>query len=91
VHTVLFLKAGAWGFVASLDKGDFVAAAAGKLQYIRSMLQAETEACGAVEGAVALGLHRVVFESDSKILVKLRLIGDRCSSSGYKECWYWLL
>jgi hypothetical protein len=55
------IKAGAWGFVASLNKGDFVAAAAGKLQYIRSTLQAETEACAAVEGAVVLGLHRVVF------------------------------
>jgi ribonuclease HI len=64
------IKAGAWGFVVRSDTGDFVAAAAGKLQYIRSALQAETEACAAaVEGAVALGLHRVIFESDSKILV----------------------
>jgi hypothetical protein len=34
------------------------------------LLQAETEACAAVvEGAAALGLHRVVFESDCQTLV----------------------
>jgi ribonuclease HI len=55
-------KSGAWGFIARSETGEFVAAAAGKLQYLRSALQAETEAClAAVEGAVALGLHRVIF------------------------------
>jgi hypothetical protein len=64
------IKAGAWGLIARSDTREFVAAAAGKLQFIGSALQTETEACAAaVEGAIALGLHRVVFESDSKTLV----------------------
>jgi hypothetical protein len=59
------LGSGAWGFIARDDRGEFVAAAAGKLRHLRSALQAETEACvAAVEGAVALGLNRVVFELD---------------------------
>jgi ribonuclease HI len=61
---------GAWGFIVRDDKGEFVAAEAGKLRHLRSALQAETEALvAAVEGAAALGLNRVVFESDSKVLV----------------------
>jgi ribonuclease HI len=63
-------KTGSWGFVVRDDKGEFVAAAAGKLRHLRSALQAETEALvAAVEGAAALSLNRVIFESDSKILV----------------------
>jgi ribonuclease HI len=63
-------KTGAWGFVARDDIGEFIAAAAGKLRHIGSALQAETEACAAaVEGAAALGLHRIVFESDCQTLV----------------------
>jgi ribonuclease HI len=62
---------GAWGLVARTDEGDFIAAAAGKLRHLHDALQAETEACvAATEGAAALGLHRVVFESDSKTLVQ---------------------
>jgi hypothetical protein len=34
------IKAGGWRFNAHSDIGEFVAAAAGKLQFIRSMLQA---------------------------------------------------
>jgi hypothetical protein len=34
-------------------------------QHLRFALQAETEACvAAVEGAVALGLHHVVFQTE---------------------------
>jgi ribonuclease HI len=63
-------EAGAWGFVARTDEGEFIAAAAGKLRHLHDALQAETEACvAATEGAAALGLHRVIFESDSQILV----------------------
>jgi ribonuclease HI len=39
------IKAGAWGFVVRSDTGDFVAGAAGILQYTHSALQAEIEAC----------------------------------------------
>jgi hypothetical protein len=63
-------KTGVWGFVARDDTGYFIAAATGKLRHIGSALQAETEACAAaVEGAAALGLHRIVFESDCQTLV----------------------
>jgi hypothetical protein len=42
---------------------------AGKLRHIRTVLQAETETCAAAtEGAAALGLHRLVFESDCQTL-----------------------
>ena len=61
---------GAWGFVARSDTGGFIAAAAGKLHNLKDTLRAEAEACvPAVESAVDLGLHRVVFESDSQVLV----------------------
>ena len=63
-------KSGAWGFVVRSDTGEFIAAAAEKLKHLRNALQAETEACpAATEGASALGLHRVIFESDSQTLV----------------------
>jgi ribonuclease HI len=63
-------RIGAWGYIARSDDGDCIGAAAGKLWYIRDPLQAEAEAgLAAVEGAVAMGLNRVVFESDSKNLV----------------------
>ena len=53
------------------DSGDFIAAAAGRLTHVKDALQAETEACvAAAEGANALGLHRVIFESDCKTLVE---------------------
>jgi phage tail protein X len=53
---------GAWGFIARSDTGNFITAVAGKLQHLRSALQAETEACVAAnEGAAALGLHRIIF------------------------------
>jgi hypothetical protein len=49
------IKVGVWRFNAHSDIGEFVAAVAGKLQFIHSALQAETEACAtAVEGAIAL-------------------------------------
>jgi hypothetical protein len=63
-------RIGAWGYIARSDDGDCIGAAAGKLRYIRDPLQAEAEAgLAAVEGAAAMGLNRVVFESDSKNLV----------------------
>jgi hypothetical protein len=63
-------RLGAWGYIARSDEGDCIVAAAGKLRYIRDPLQAEAEAgLAAVEGAAAMGLNRVVFESDSKNLV----------------------
>jgi hypothetical protein len=61
---------GGCGFVARSDTGDFIAAGAVRLKYLRSALQAEAEACmAAIEGAEALGLHRVEFELDCKVLV----------------------
>jgi ribonuclease HI len=67
---VATLGLGAWGFIARSDTGNFVGAAAGKLRHLRDALQAEAEAgVAAVEGAVALGLNQVIFESDSKNLV----------------------
>jgi hypothetical protein len=76
-------KIGAWGFVARADTGDFIAAAAGKLKHVRHALQAETEACvAAVEGAAALGLHRIVFESGNQTLVKA------LKTSSFDRYWY---
>ena len=61
---------GAWGFVVRSDAGEYIAAAAGKLRYLKDALQAEAEACvAATEGASALGLNRVIFESDCRTLV----------------------
>lgn len=61
---------GAWGFVMRSDNGDFLAGAAGKLHHVKDALHAEAEACvAAAEGVVELGLHRVIFESDSLTLV----------------------
>jgi ribonuclease HI len=62
------LGTGAWGFIARDDRDEFVTAT-GKLRQLRSALHAETSWVTAVEGAVALGLNMVVFESDSKVLV----------------------
>jgi hypothetical protein len=61
---------GAWGFIARSDAGEFIACAAGGLWNLRDVLQAEVEACVvAAEGAAALGLNHILFESDSKTLV----------------------
>jgi ribonuclease HI len=61
---------GAWGFIARSDAGEFIARAAGELLNLKDALQAEVEACvAAAEGAAALGLNHVLFESDSKTLV----------------------
>ena len=58
-------REGSWGFVARTDTGQFVAAASGKLNNVKDALAAEAEACvAAVEGAAAIGLHRVILESD---------------------------
>ena len=63
-------REGAWGFVARSDTGQFIAAAAGKLSNVRDAFAAEAEACvAAAEGASAIGLHRVIFESDCQTLV----------------------
>jgi hypothetical protein len=52
--------------VVRSNRGDFIAAAAGKLKYLKDALHVEAEACvAASEGAAALGLNRVIFESDS--------------------------
>ena len=60
----------AWGFIARSDEGEFIAAAAGSLLHVKDAFQAEAEACNAaVEGAAAIGLHRLIFESDCKNLV----------------------
>lgn len=62
---------GAWGCVARSDQGEFLAAAAGKLDHLTGPLHAEAEACvKAVEASAGMGLHRVHFESDSQVLVK---------------------
>ncbi|XP_073363127.1 uncharacterized protein [Aegilops tauschii subsp. strangulata] len=63
-------EAGAWGFIARDEMGNFIAAAAGKLEHIRSPLQAELSACMmAIDGAADLGAQRVVFESDCLTMI----------------------
>ena len=58
-------EVGAWGFVIRDELGNFLAGAAGKLQYVRSPLQAEISACmKAIEGAADLGAQRIILESD---------------------------
>ncbi|KAE8797726.1 hypothetical protein D1007_27196 [Hordeum vulgare] len=61
--------AAAWGFVVRNDNGQFLAAAAGKLEHIRSPLQAEANAClKVIEGASELGAQGIVIESDCMTL-----------------------
>jgi hypothetical protein len=61
---------GAFGYVIRDDKGEFVAAGAGKLPYLRNALHGEAEACtAAMEGTAHLGIFRAIFESDSTTLV----------------------
>lgn len=62
--------AAAWGFVARDESGQFLAAATGKLEYVRSPLQAEANAClKAIEGVSELGAQRIILESDCITLV----------------------
>jgi ribonuclease HI len=65
---------GAWGFVMRSDEGIFLAGAAGRIEHTKSALQAEAIACvAAIDGASWPGVYRVIFESDSSILIKQRL------------------
>uniref|UniRef100_A0A8R7TJI3 RNase H type-1 domain-containing protein n=1 Tax=Triticum urartu TaxID=4572 RepID=A0A8R7TJI3_TRIUA len=73
---------GAWGCVARSDQGWFVVACAGKLDHLASLLQAEATACiKAIEAASEMGVHRVIFESDSLQLVKALNTSDYDKSS----------
>ena len=57
-------ETGAWGFIARDKTGDFLAAAAGKMNHVRSALHVEMIACmRATEGAPDLGAQRISFES----------------------------
>jgi hypothetical protein len=63
-------KDGAYGFVVRNDAGDFIAAGPGKLYHPCSALHDEAEACiVAMEATTTLGIHRVIFGSDSTTLV----------------------
>ena len=56
--------------MAHSGQGEFIAAYAGKLDYLISSLQAEATACNkAIEAASEMGLHQAIFESDSLQLV----------------------
>ena len=63
-------ETGAWGFIARDEAGDFLAAAAGKMNHVRSALHAEVIACmRAIEGAADLGAQRISFESDCLTMI----------------------
>uniref|UniRef100_A0A8R7TS40 RNase H type-1 domain-containing protein n=1 Tax=Triticum urartu TaxID=4572 RepID=A0A8R7TS40_TRIUA len=73
---------GAWGCVARSDHGEVIFACAGKLEFLASPLQAEATACiKAIEAASELGIHRVIFESDSLQLVNALKTGEYDKSS----------
>ena len=58
------------GFVIRSDYGVFLAGAAGKIEHVKSALHAEAVACTeAIGGAGSFGANRVIFESDSQVLV----------------------
>ena len=60
------LGAVAWGCIFRTDQREFLAAAAGKLDYLSSPLNADAAACiKSVEAGEELGLHRAISESDS--------------------------
>ena len=62
---------GAWGCVVRNSQGEFLAAPSGYLEHMAGTLHAEMSACvRAVEAAAELGIHRVIFESNSSVLVK---------------------
>nr|XP_051221193.1 uncharacterized protein LOC127339373 [Lolium perenne] len=75
---------GGWGFIIRNHRGEFVAAGAGKVGFLRDPLHAETIAClAAVDGATNLGADRITFESDSLNLVQaLRSNGYNRSAIG---------
>lgn len=76
------LGRGAWGCVARTSQGEFIAACAGKLDHLASPLQAEATACvQAIEAANEMGIHQVIFESDSLQLVNATNSGDHDLSS----------
>lgn len=53
------------------ESGEFIAGGAGKPRHVRRALHAETEACvKAFEGAMNLGVHRVIFQADCQTMVK---------------------
>lgn len=61
---------GAWDCVARSEHGDFLAAKAGTLDHLTGPLHAEAMAgMMATEAAAALGIHMVIFESDSQVPV----------------------
>ena len=61
---------GAWGGVAHTDQGEFLAAKAGTLEHLTRPLHAEALACVlTTEASAELGIHRMILESDSQVLV----------------------
>ncbi|KAE8775970.1 hypothetical protein D1007_51441 [Hordeum vulgare] len=61
---------GAWGCIACNDQGEFLAAKAGSLQHLTGPLHAEVVACVlATEASSEMGLHKIILESDSHVLV----------------------
>ena len=63
-------ETGAWGFIARDETGDFLAAAAGKMNHVRSALHSEVITCmRAIEGAADLGAQRISFESDCLTMI----------------------
>ena len=64
-------RSGAWGFVVRDHHANAVLAGAGRLKVVRNALCAETHACiSALQAAVVHGMHNIVVETDSQILVK---------------------
>jgi hypothetical protein len=67
----------AWGFIAGADDGSFVAAGAGRLNHLRSALQAKASTCiEAIEGASNLGAFKVIFQLDALNLVNALTYSD---------------
>jgi hypothetical protein len=66
-----------WGYIIRDQARNFVAAGAGRLMNLGSVLQAEAEAClAAIQGADKIGANRVIFESDASNLVQDLMSSD---------------
>jgi ribonuclease HI len=62
---------GAWGFVIRDHQANAVLAGAGRLALVSDALYTESHACiEALQIAANRGMHRVIVETDSQILVK---------------------
>ncbi|RLN29958.1 hypothetical protein C2845_PM05G12440 [Panicum miliaceum] len=64
-------KKGAWGFAVRDDQGHAALAGSGSLEVVNDALSAESHACiAALQAAADHGLHNIILETDSTILVK---------------------